>query len=833
MNESNSRAESNHEDERTQRIGSYRILEPLGSGGMSTVYRAVHLQSGHEIALKVLTRSLSRNSTLLQRFLREARSAETLEHPNVVAIYDRGIDEGRHYLVLEYVQGGDFHEYIQRHGPLDLAEAIKVIRDVVGGLKYAAGRGVIHRDIKPSNILRTPSGQSKIIDLGLALQSQFEDERVTREGTTVGTVDYMAPEQARDSRATSILSDMYSLGCTIYYLLAGIPPFPGGDITDKLTRHARSPAPDIRDLRPDIPNEVATILLRLLAKNPEDRFADYDALIAALDASPNPPPTDIGGVALAPLDAEEDDDWAPVPGESWSAQASLDSSADGSDGGLIPMEPLAGLALLAEESGPLAVPAIPPDPATTIPRGHRAAPLSESEEPEGGEALLAPAVRSAPSWILSSTVIGASLVILVIGIHQFLAGSSGPVDFGGDISIPDPHVLADRDDHQAAGRGSTSGSRPHLPPDHGEVRIPNKSADHDRRVEWVEPEDRDPIPGGAEEFAPGSSESRKYLPDWAKSPVGDTVETPLTVVRRVAETGGTAMKPTLHLALDGVVGGTVFLADQGPLPFDDIHISGETRVIRARPGYRPVIYVERANLETTRQQSAVLNLERKNITLDGLDLIVDVRNLSSRQTTLFGCAGSNLTIRNCTITVLNPRNVAFAFLRADLSSTARLADSPGEERGERWIRQRVTRDQSPVQSSRRRPRPERPPLRERSASSQHLHGRRFRASRLLHRFAGGGPGAGRRLCQRCCQREEQAARVPLLWVGLRTAPGSGHRQHHLFLGRRSWRRAAGGLGRRSQPLRRVEGILRPRGRAYDHRRRPGIGPFHVERIGTR
>ena len=161
-------------------------------------------------------------------FLREARSAETLQHPNIVTIYDRGIDRGRHYLVLEYVAGGDFHEYIRDHGPLPAAEAISVVKSVAAGLNYAATRGLIHRDIKPSNILRTPAGQIKIIDLGLALQNEFEDERVTREGTTVGTVDYMAPEQARDSRATSIQSDIYSLGCTLYYFLERRASFSGG-----------------------------------------------------------------------------------------------------------------------------------------------------------------------------------------------------------------------------------------------------------------------------------------------------------------------------------------------------------------------------------------------------------------------------------------------------------------------------------------------------------------------------------------------------------------------------------------------------------------------------
>ena len=144
-----------------QPIGSYRVIDTLGSGGMSTVFRAVHVESGHEVALKVLLGSLARNSTLLQRFLREARSAENLEHPNIVAIYDRGVDQGRHYLVLEYVPGGDFHDYIQRNGPLAAAEAIGVIRGVASGLRYAAGRGLIHRDIKPSNILRTPERRTQ------------------------------------------------------------------------------------------------------------------------------------------------------------------------------------------------------------------------------------------------------------------------------------------------------------------------------------------------------------------------------------------------------------------------------------------------------------------------------------------------------------------------------------------------------------------------------------------------------------------------------------------------------------------------------------------------
>jgi serine/threonine protein kinase len=171
MDESTSWGEPQTRTDSGQRIGSYRVIQPLGSGGMSSVFRAVHEETGNEVALKVLTRTLARNSTLLQRFMREARSAETLEHQNIVTIYDRGIDRGRHYLVLEYVKGGDFHEYVQRQGPLATSEAVAVVKSVASGLRYAAGRGLIHRDIKPSNILRTPTGLIKIIDLGLALQN--------------------------------------------------------------------------------------------------------------------------------------------------------------------------------------------------------------------------------------------------------------------------------------------------------------------------------------------------------------------------------------------------------------------------------------------------------------------------------------------------------------------------------------------------------------------------------------------------------------------------------------------------------------------------------------
>jgi serine/threonine-protein kinase len=650
------------------RIGSYRILQPLGSGGMSTVYRAVHVQTGHEVALKVLIRTLARNSTLLQRFLREARSAETLEHPNIVSIYDRGIDEGRHYLVLEYVPGGDFHDYVQRNGPLSVSDAVGVIRSVASGLRFAATRGLIHRDIKPSNILRTPGGEAKIIDLGLALQSEFEDERVTREGTTVGTVDYMAPEQARDSRATSILSDMYSLGCTFYYLLSGVAPYPGGDITDKLTRHARAPAPDIRDLRPDIPQAISAIILRMMAKSPEDRFADYDELIAALDSVPIAPDDEAPGIALAPLESEGGDDWVPSPVEPRPAYAQSDAPSTGSADPLMQMESLAALADLVDEARPAAVRSPAPAPSPAIPRTGGSTTAPEAEEAASPDEALPPrAPNSAPSWVLSSIAIGAALVLLVIGLNEFLGRSRGSGHV--DAESPDAGAVALMD--QSARPSAVPSTASSSPSSQATQRKPapgsGRPSSADLPARWAEPEDRDPIPGSETPRAAEGADTRTYLPEWARVPASGHADSPLVVVRRVAEQGGdNPTMPTLQRALDEFRGGTIELADQGPLPLEDLRVSGESRRIRARAGFRPILRVERSKFEGSRHRPAVLTLEKKTITLEGVDLILSVPDLTS-QTTLFACAGSSLTLRDCTITVLNPANRPFALIRTEPS----------------------------------------------------------------------------------------------------------------------------------------------------------------------
>jgi eukaryotic-like serine/threonine-protein kinase len=657
------------------RIGSYRILNPLGTGGMSSVFRAVHVETQHEVALKVLTRSLARNPTLLQRFLREARSAETLEHPNIVTIYDRGIDRGRHYLVLEYAAGGDFHDYIQRRGPLGAPEAVSVVRSVTCGLSYAAKQGVIHRDIKPSNILRTPTGQVKIIDLGLALQHEFEDERVTREGTTVGTVDYMAPEQARDSRATSVQSDLYSLGCTFYYLLAGVAPFPGGDITDKLTRHAKTPAPEIRDLRPDISPVISAIIQRMMAKRPEDRFATYDDLLVALDKIELGESGDGHAIALVPLDTDGEADLAIAGFENHVSRESYQFATNGS--GDVGFHEISLVELAADDlrTEPRPAPAGRPDggfgPAPIL---RRSVTGPEDQGPDRSDidaAEPAEAVRKSTSisaFVLPAICVGAAFFLLGIGIVQFMGPRADTIDAeeradSGDktalqevvaSSSPRPSVS---DAEQPKPPSRASRGRPQSVGLPAQIQIP---------VHWVEPDDPDLAESAVSGAVHGVRAAPKSFPEWVQAPVPERIVGPFVVVRRAPGSKDAAAVPSLRTALDNHGGGTVEIADEGPFHIDDFRLPGESRLIRARPGFRPIIKVEGSTQDAVRRQPAVFVLDRESLTLDGLDLVVDVAQLPRNQTALFACTGVNLTLRNCSITIMNqPAGRAFALLRTE------------------------------------------------------------------------------------------------------------------------------------------------------------------------
>ena len=298
-------------------FGQYLILEKIGEGGMGKVYRGVDTRMARMVALKVIRPQLMSNKTVLKRYEREAEAAARLDHPNIVKLFDAGEAAGRFFLAMEYVDGSDLARLVKDNGALGTAEACEYARLVALGLQHAHESGFVHRDIKPSNLLvygeRAIPGtggkaQLKILDMGL-VRNVAEDENpahteLTRDGTVVGTPDYMSPEQAKNSSTVDSRADLYSLGCTLYYLLRGHVPYPEGTPIDKLIRHQLDPIPDVRHGRSDIPHMVGDIVTRLLSKKPAERYqtaaevaallAHYTPDAAAMDLSPpsgGAPPT--------------------------------------------------------------------------------------------------------------------------------------------------------------------------------------------------------------------------------------------------------------------------------------------------------------------------------------------------------------------------------------------------------------------------------------------------------------------------------------------------------------------------------------------------------------
>ena len=270
---------------RTQ-LGHFELLEYVGGGGMGRVFQALDTRLGRIVALKVLSRSQAEEMETLMRFRNEARSAARLNHPGVVQVYFVGEEEGLPFIAFEFVEGMNVRDLVVQRGPLPLAEALSYTLQVAEALAHAADHKVVHRDIKPSNVLVGPGGRTKLIDMGLArLQKAGDSEDdLTASGVTLGTFDYISPEQARDPRNADKLSDIYSLGCALFYMLAGCPPFPEGGAIQKLLQHQGDEPPDIREFRPELPEETSRVLRKMMAKEPHRRYGDSRALIEALQS---------------------------------------------------------------------------------------------------------------------------------------------------------------------------------------------------------------------------------------------------------------------------------------------------------------------------------------------------------------------------------------------------------------------------------------------------------------------------------------------------------------------------------------------------------------------
>jgi hypothetical protein len=261
----------------------YRVLDLLGTGGMGAVYKAEHRLMERTVALKIIHQHLVERADAVERFRQEVKAAARLSHPNIVSAFDAEQAGDLHFLVMEYVEGTSLDRMVRTRGPLSVPLACHIARQVALGLQHAHERHMVHRDIKPANILLTPAGQVKVLDFGLArFLRENEGGSLTAPGTVLGTPDYLAPEQAFDARKADIRADIYSLGCTLYFLLAGRPPFPEGSALQKLMAHQqRRPSP-LDELRQDVPSELAQILERLMAKDPSERYQTPAEVVGAL-----------------------------------------------------------------------------------------------------------------------------------------------------------------------------------------------------------------------------------------------------------------------------------------------------------------------------------------------------------------------------------------------------------------------------------------------------------------------------------------------------------------------------------------------------------------------
>jgi serine/threonine-protein kinase len=254
------------------KVDRYVLLDLIGQGGMGRVYLAMDSRLNRRVALKILSPERINNPRAIARFQREARVGAQLQHENLVRIYDFGESNGRYFLVMEYIEGKTIGTLISEQGPMPPATAVRLLRQVAMGLEHAHRKGLIHRDVNPYNILVTHDGTAKLADLGLALDLAEED-RVTREGATVGTFDYVAPEQARHSHAADIRSDIYSLGCTLYHMLSGHVPFPSPSLPEKLFSHqALEPVP-LEKVIPGLPPGLTDVIRRMMRKSPDERYA--------------------------------------------------------------------------------------------------------------------------------------------------------------------------------------------------------------------------------------------------------------------------------------------------------------------------------------------------------------------------------------------------------------------------------------------------------------------------------------------------------------------------------------------------------------------------------
>jgi serine/threonine protein kinase len=277
-----------------RRFGDYEILEMLGSGGMGKVYRALDVTLERVVALKMLAPNLSSDSAFVQRFVKEARAAARLNHPNIVQIYNFGTVESTYFLAMEYVKGHSLGYYLKHGHVFSESDGLQIVRQVGRALAVAHAEGLVHRDIKPDNLMLTSRGEVKIVDLGIAKRID-EDQSLTQSGTSIGTPHYISPEQIRGQKDIDARADIYSLGATLYHLVTGHTPFSGTSGPLVMSMHLVDPLPDPRKWVPDLSEGLCRVLRKMMAKKREERYPEMaflDVDLHRLQAGQTPAPAE-------------------------------------------------------------------------------------------------------------------------------------------------------------------------------------------------------------------------------------------------------------------------------------------------------------------------------------------------------------------------------------------------------------------------------------------------------------------------------------------------------------------------------------------------------------
>jgi serine/threonine protein kinase len=621
---------------RNVRIGKYEVLAHIATGGMGAVYKARDTENGNEVALKVLSPEMAAKPSMVERFRREAKHAAKLQHENVVTLHEFGEANRTCYLVMEFVNGVDLHEYIHRQGALDPNEALEIILQGCRALDHAYEQGLVHRDIKPSNFLLTQHEGRRVVkltDLGLAREASNEEFRVTRAGTTVGTLDYMSPEQARDSGLADIRSDLYSLGGTWFHLLAGHAPFPKGGLGERLHRILHETAPDVRQFNPRVSEEMAAVLHRLLAKRPSQRYQTPAELLRDLEALQRGEPLLTPRQALEHLAQDEGEVVEPRK-----------KSRRGGDGRRTPRS-------VPNRAGA----------DTKSSKSTMEVPIAKEEE-------------SHPPYLWYG-IVGAAAIVLAVALAIGLSLRRGHRD---KALVETPNVTPTLQPIPVVPKTAT----PNPPP--RQDKPPDKN---DERTLVVSPPKKPNWPAlyrRTEPFDAAALRKEIDAPWNTPAATGPTVE--WIVGRFPSDPSGktfASLAAACKAIPDGATG-ILELRDNGPFFDVSAAVAGRSVVIRAAKGYHPLLVWDvqrmlderRRNRRTPAEQSdppVFLNVKHGNLTLQDVHLAFQWPDVPSEGAAVLRVEDGDLDVRDCTFSVAGkPRDgITLAHFVSDKLQTAR------------------------------------------------------------------------------------------------------------------------------------------------------------------